>query len=149
MASEPPDYTTMSDPEFLAERRRIREQLAHAPGESATRLRLAALHAALDEEFDRRARAAWSRDATGPANPRSGGASQRDAPALPATRHQQLTSHATPNSSPATGESPMDEDLRKRLLAIEVLLEIPEDISDGLEAELYALRDKLRVIALS
>lgn len=32
---------------------------------------------------------------------------------------------------------------RKRLLAIDVLLEEPEEISDGLEGELYALRDKL------
>jgi hypothetical protein len=32
---------------------------------------------------------------------------------------------------------------RKRLMAIDVLLEEPEEISDGLEAELYALRDKL------
>jgi hypothetical protein len=43
----------------------------------------------------------------------------------------------------------MDDDLRKKLLAIEVLLEDPEDISDGLEAELYALRDKLQALALS
>ena len=43
----------------------------------------------------------------------------------------------------------MDDDLRKKLLAIEVLLEVPEDISDGLEAELYALRDKLQARALS
>jgi hypothetical protein len=43
----------------------------------------------------------------------------------------------------------MDDDLRKRLLAIEVLLSEPEDISDGLEADLYALRDKLQTIALS
>jgi hypothetical protein len=36
----------------------------------------------------------------------------------------------------------------KRLLAIDVLLEEPEEISDGLEAELYALRDRLHLIAL-
>ena len=36
----------------------------------------------------------------------------------------------------------------KRLLAIDVLLEEPEEISDGLEAELYALRDRLRLKAL-
>jgi hypothetical protein len=34
-----------------------------------------------------------------------------------------------------------------RLLAIDILLEEPEEISDGLEAELYALRDKLHQIA--
>jgi hypothetical protein len=43
----------------------------------------------------------------------------------------------------------MDEDLRKRLLAIEVLLQEPEDISDALETELYTLRDKLQAVALS
>lgn len=43
----------------------------------------------------------------------------------------------------------MDDDLRKKLLAIEVLLEDPTDISDGLESELYALRDKLQALALS
>jgi hypothetical protein len=43
----------------------------------------------------------------------------------------------------------MDDCTRKRLLAVNVLLEIPEDISDGLEAELYALRDKLEAEALS
>ena len=43
----------------------------------------------------------------------------------------------------------MDDDLRKRLLAIEVLLQEPEDISETLEAELYALRDKLQAAALS
>jgi hypothetical protein len=37
---------------------------------------------------------------------------------------------------------------RKRLLAIDVLLEEPNEISDGLEAELYALRDKLHLLAL-
>jgi hypothetical protein len=38
---------------------------------------------------------------------------------------------------------------RKCLLAIEVLLEEPEEISDGLEVELYALRDRLQAVALS
>ena len=47
------------------------------------------------------------------------------------------------------GRHPMAEDCtRKRLLAIDVLLEEPEEISDGLEAELYALRDRLHLIAL-
>ncbi len=46
-------------------------------------------------------------------------------------------------------EGQMDDDLRKRLLAIEVLLQEPEDISDALETELYALRDKLQAVALS
>jgi hypothetical protein len=43
----------------------------------------------------------------------------------------------------------VDNDLRKRLLAIEVLLEAPEDISDSLESELYALRDRLQTVALA
>jgi hypothetical protein len=47
------------------------------------------------------------------------------------------------------GETQMDDDLRKRLLAIEVLLQEPEDISDALETELYSLRDKLQAMALS
>jgi len=38
---------------------------------------------------------------------------------------------------------------RKRLLAIEVLLEEPEEINDILETELHALRDRLHAIALS
>jgi len=46
-------------------------------------------------------------------------------------------------------ETQMDDDLRKRLLAIDVLLQEPEDISDALESELYALRDKLQAMALS
>jgi hypothetical protein len=58
MTSEPHDFTGMSDPEFLAERRRVREQLEHLPKQSAYRTGLAAM----DEEFNRRARAAWSAD---------------------------------------------------------------------------------------
>jgi hypothetical protein len=41
-----------------------------------------------------------------------------------------------------------EDSTRKRLLAIDVLLEEPEEISDALEAELYALRDRLHVRAL-
>ena len=47
------------------------------------------------------------------------------------------------------GEIQMDDDLRKRLLAIDVLLQEPDDISDTLETELYSLRDKLQAAALS
>jgi hypothetical protein len=43
----------------------------------------------------------------------------------------------------------MDDCLRKRMLAVRVLLAIPEDIPDGLEAELYAYRDRLEAEALS
>lgn len=44
--------------------------------------------------------------------------------------------------------SPTDDWLRKMRLAVDVLLAEEDEISDGLEAELYALRDKLDVIAL-
>ena len=47
-----------------------------------------------------------------------------------------------------SGSNPERGRTHKRLLAIDVLLEDPEEISDGLEAELYALRDRLRLIAL-
>jgi hypothetical protein len=61
MASELPDFSTMNDPDFLTERRRVREQLEHdVPAQSADRAGLAALHDAMNEEFIRRARAAWS-----------------------------------------------------------------------------------------
>jgi hypothetical protein len=54
-----------------------------------------------------------------------------------------------PAGSYFEGRHPMAEDgTRKRLLAIDVLLEEPEEISDALEAELYALRDRLHVRAL-
>ena len=54
-----------------------------------------------------------------------------------------------PAGSYLEGRRPMAEDgTRKRLLAIDVLLEEPDEISDGLEAELYALRDRLHLIAL-
>jgi|HubBroStandDraft_3_1064219.scaffolds.fasta_scaffold115644_2 hypothetical protein len=43
----------------------------------------------------------------------------------------------------------MDDYTRKRLLAIEVLLEEPNEINDILETELYALRDRLHAVALS
>jgi hypothetical protein len=47
------------------------------------------------------------------------------------------------------GDRTMDDNLRKRMLAVNVLLEIPEAIPDGLEAELYAYRDRLQAEALS
>jgi hypothetical protein len=42
----------------------------------------------------------------------------------------------------------MDPKTRKIRLAVHVLLGEPDEISDGLEAELYALREKLDVLAL-
>jgi hypothetical protein len=60
MAVDHPDFTALDDPQFLAERRRIRQQLERVAPDRADHPRLAALAAALDDEFDRRARAAWS-----------------------------------------------------------------------------------------
>jgi hypothetical protein len=45
------DFTAMSDPDFLSERTRVREELQE----------LTELFRKLNEEFDRRARAAWAR----------------------------------------------------------------------------------------
>ena len=45
------DFTAMNDPDFLAERTRVREELQE----------LTELAQKLDDEFDRRARAAWAR----------------------------------------------------------------------------------------
>ena len=53
------DLTQLDDPEFLAERRRVREELEHQPEASAE---LSARYEVLDEEFLRRARAAWGGD---------------------------------------------------------------------------------------
>ena len=55
------NYSAMSDPDFLAERRRVREELEHTP-EHEVSLELAARFQRLDEEFLRRARIAWTRD---------------------------------------------------------------------------------------
>ena len=48
--SDSGDFMAMSDPEFLAERTRVREELR----ELTERFQL------LNDEFDRRARAAWT-----------------------------------------------------------------------------------------
>lgn len=56
---EQPDYTTMSDPDFLAERRRVREQLERMPKQDPKRAALAATYAALTREFLARAGRAW------------------------------------------------------------------------------------------
>jgi len=52
------DLTTMSDPEFLAERRRVREALEDMPAREVS-VALADRYQRLDEEFLRRARAMW------------------------------------------------------------------------------------------
>ncbi|HEY1819308.1 MAG TPA: hypothetical protein VGG83_05220 [Trebonia sp.] len=51
------DLAALADSEFLAERRRVREELDLTPALSDE---LAARVEALDEEFIRRARAAWA-----------------------------------------------------------------------------------------
>lgn len=58
--TEPVDFTQLADPEFLAERRRVREALERAPEESPGRARLAARYEAMSAEFDRRATRAWT-----------------------------------------------------------------------------------------
>lgn len=50
------DLRRLSDPEFLAERRRVREALEYQPEASAE---LSARYERLNEEFLRRARIAW------------------------------------------------------------------------------------------
>ena len=52
------DLTTMSDPEFLAERRRVREALEDMPAREVS-VALANRYQRLNEEFLRRARAMW------------------------------------------------------------------------------------------
>jgi len=52
------DLTTMSDPEFLAERRRVREAMADIPTREVSAA-LADRYQRLNEEFLRRARAMW------------------------------------------------------------------------------------------
>jgi len=47
------------------------------------------------------------------------------------------------------GDTLMNDYLRKRMLAVNVLLDVPEDIPDGLESELYCYRDTLEAEALS
>ena len=53
-----PDLTQLDDPAFLAERRRVREQLEDQPEPSAE---LSAQYQVLDDEFLRRARLSWAR----------------------------------------------------------------------------------------
>lgn len=57
--SESDDFSLLDDPEFLAERRRVREELEHVP-ENQPNPELAARYQLLDDEFLRRASAAWT-----------------------------------------------------------------------------------------
>jgi hypothetical protein len=47
-----------------------------------------------------------------------------------------------------SGGEMMDDQLRKRMLAVNVLLEVPQDIPDTLGRELYEYRDGLEAEAL-
>jgi len=53
------DFSAMSDPDFLTERRRVREELEHTP-EHEVSAELSARYQKLDEEFLRRASLAWT-----------------------------------------------------------------------------------------
>jgi hypothetical protein len=55
------DFTTMTDPDFLAERRRVREALEHTQ-EQEISASLADRYQRLNEEFLRRARMTWGGD---------------------------------------------------------------------------------------
>ena len=57
---ESPDLTTMDDPEFLAERRRVRAMVERTPPDERSP-ELIARYQRLNDEFIRRASAAWSR----------------------------------------------------------------------------------------
>jgi hypothetical protein len=53
------DFRQLADPDFLAERRRVREELEHVP-QGQVSAELAARYEALDAEFLRRASRAWT-----------------------------------------------------------------------------------------
>jgi hypothetical protein len=57
MSEEDSDFTQLDDPAFLAERKRVREELERT---SAASEELVAHYQQLNNEFIRRARAAWS-----------------------------------------------------------------------------------------
>ena len=56
---ESDDFSRLDDPEFLALRRRVREELEHTP-EHAASTELAARYERLNDEFLRRASIAWT-----------------------------------------------------------------------------------------
>ena len=59
-STEQVDFSQLADPDFLAERRRVREALEHAPEQSPDRDGLTARYEAMTAEFDRRAARAWA-----------------------------------------------------------------------------------------
>jgi hypothetical protein len=58
--SEPDDFRELDDPAFLAERARLRGLLQHVSANAVDRARLERLYEAMNQEFDRRARIAWT-----------------------------------------------------------------------------------------
>jgi hypothetical protein len=64
MSEESEDFTGMGDPDFLAERSRVRDDLERTPWH-ADSAELAARYRRLDDEFIRRARIAWMAKASG------------------------------------------------------------------------------------
>jgi hypothetical protein len=56
--SDSDDFTKLDDPQFLAERRRVRDEM-DSTQDSAASPDLAARLEAMDEEFLRRARISW------------------------------------------------------------------------------------------
>jgi hypothetical protein len=54
------DFRELADPEFLAERKRVREALESAPEQSPARAGLIERYDAMNDEFDRRASRAWT-----------------------------------------------------------------------------------------
>lgn len=60
------DYRELNDPEFLAERARVRDLLGQTPEEAPEHDQLAERFAEMEEEFIRRARCAWSKSAPRP-----------------------------------------------------------------------------------
>ena len=64
--SNPHDFLQLEESDFLAERARVRELLEHQPANSVGQAQLEQVYAAMTEEFVRRARIAWHRDAPSP-----------------------------------------------------------------------------------
>jgi hypothetical protein len=59
-STEQNDFRQLADPDFLAERKRVREALESAPAQSPDRAGIAARYDAMTAEFDRRASRAWA-----------------------------------------------------------------------------------------
>jgi hypothetical protein len=60
VSKEDADFSRLDDPEFLAERARVRERLEHLPTDHADYGQLAVHYRAMNDEFCRRASIAWT-----------------------------------------------------------------------------------------